>query len=198
MFVQVIEAQVKDSEGLRRQLDSWRERLASGAAGWVGTTAGITGDGRFIAAVRFESAEAGEQNASRPEQDEWWSETASMLEDPVFAETSDYKSIGECSDDAGFVQIMRGSVSDRDRLEAIEEGMEASFAEVRPDLMGGYRVWLPSGEVVAVDYFTSEEEAREGEAKELPEDMAAGFKEWQALISDARWYDLPDPWLESP
>ena len=40
MFVQVIEGQLADREGLRRQLELWMTELRPGATGYLGTTAG--------------------------------------------------------------------------------------------------------------------------------------------------------------
>src|SRR5215213_2549499 len=83
MFVQVMEGRVSDVEGLRAQIDKWMAELAPGATGYLGTTAGATGDGNFIGVVRFESEEAARANSDRPEQGEWWAETASKYDGEV-------------------------------------------------------------------------------------------------------------------
>ena len=197
MFVQVIEGRVRDANALRRRWMTWMEEQAADAVGFLGSTAGITPDGRFIAAVRFDSAEAAAQNSDRPEQGEWWSETEKALEDVTFRESSDYSATGTPTNDAGFVQIMHGRASDRRRLQSLDDAMEEVVSEQRPDLLGTYQVWLPDDEFVAVNYFTSESDARAGEAKELPDDLAEAFGEWQGLMQDVRWFDLPEPWLDS-
>lgn len=197
MFVQVIQGRVRDAEGVQRQWRDWLERLAPDAVGWVGSTGGITPDDRFIAAVRFSSAEAASENSDRPEQGEWWSATERTLEDATFRESSDYSITGEPSDDAGFVQIMHGRVTDRQRMEDLDERMADVMRNLRPDVLGGYQIWLGDDEFIAVNYFTSEAEARAGESKDVPEDLAEGFREWQALVRDVRWFDLPDPWLHT-
>lgn len=51
---------------------------------------------------------------------------------------------------------------------------------------------------MAVDYFRSEAEARAGEAKSIPDDLVAGFGEWQLLVAEPEWFDLTDPWLVTP
>ena len=53
MFVQVIQGQVTDAGKVRAALDRWAAEVAPGAIGWLGSTAGVTGDGRFIALARF-------------------------------------------------------------------------------------------------------------------------------------------------
>jgi hypothetical protein len=66
VFVQVIQGQVADAEQLRAAMDRWAQELALGAIGWLGTTAGVTEDGRFIALARFTSEEAARRNSDRP------------------------------------------------------------------------------------------------------------------------------------
>ena len=63
MFIQVIRGTATDREGLRRQFDRWNTELRPGAAGFLGSAAGITDDGRFIAVARFESAVASHANS---------------------------------------------------------------------------------------------------------------------------------------
>jgi hypothetical protein len=65
VFVQVIQGQVSDPAALRAALDRWLQELAPGATGWLDSTSGVTEDGRFIAVVRFESAEAAKRNSYR-------------------------------------------------------------------------------------------------------------------------------------
>lgn len=198
MFVQVIEGRVRDAAGLKRQFEDWGRHLAPGAEGWLGSTAGITPDGRFVLAARFASAEAASENSDRAEQGQWWAVTEKMLDDVAFFESSDATSMGEGSDDAGFVQIMHGRAVDRGRLEELDAEMSGRLSQLRPDVLGGYQILLPDDEFVAVTYFTSEAEARAGESREPPADLAEVLEEWQSLMIDVRWFDLPEPWLSSP
>jgi len=55
MFIQVIQGRVADPAALRAAIDRWGQDLQSGAEGWLGTTDGITDDGRFVATVRFDA-----------------------------------------------------------------------------------------------------------------------------------------------
>ena len=72
MFVQVISGRVSDAAQLKSQLDRWMQDCAPGATGWLGTTSGVTGDGRFVALARVESEDDARRNSARPEQDAWW------------------------------------------------------------------------------------------------------------------------------
>jgi hypothetical protein len=48
-------------------------------------------------------------------------------------------------------------------------------------------------------YFTSEADAREGEQKEPPPELAATMEELTSLdAGEIRYLDLRDPWLTSP
>lgn len=200
MFVQIMIGEAQDTGGLRQRLDTWVQELAPGATGWLGATAGVSTQGPFCTVVRFESEEAARANSERPEQDAWWKETEPMYSGPVtFLDSSDVTVFGGGgSDDAGFAQLMRARCSDRGRLEELEAEVEGDFRQWRPDFIGGLRVWEPDGTVTAVDYFTSEEEARRGEQSAPPEGLADKFAEWQAILHDPDWYDIPDPWLLSP
>src|SRR5690348_14920608 len=85
MFIQVIQGKVADAAGLQRCMDRWTEELMPGAVerGFLGSTAGTADDGTYIALARFESAEAASANSDRPEQGEWWAETAKCFDGDV-------------------------------------------------------------------------------------------------------------------
>src|SRR6266542_3544046 len=118
MFIQVIQGQIGDLAALRRQWDRWQGELAAGAEGWLGTTAGVTGQDRFIAVVRFESEQAARRNSDRPEQGQWWAKTAKSLSGEVSFRDSVQADafLGGGSDGAGFVQVVQGQATDAERL----------------------------------------------------------------------------------
>ena len=196
MFVQVIEGRVSDREGLRRQMDKWMTDLRPGATGFLGSTAGVTEDGRGIAFARFESAADARVNSDRPEQGAWWAETENCYSgDVTFTDSEDTETfLGGGSNDAGFVQIMRGT-ADRDDLHAVDAAFEQVAPSWRPDLMGVFRVWTGTDRYMDVAYFTSEAEAREGEKKEPPPELAGQMDRFEQLMQGAEFIDLKDPWL---
>jgi hypothetical protein len=87
----------------------------------------VTDDGTAFVAARFESADAAAANSGRPEQSDWWAETEKCFDGPVsFVDCDDVETFrAGGSDDAGFVQVIRGEVND----------IEAARAAFRP--------WLP-------------------------------------------------------
>lgn len=196
MFAQFIEGRVADREGLKRQFDRWHEALAPKAEGWLGSTAGVTDDGIGLLAVRFESPDAAAANSQRSEQGEWWRATETYFEGEVdFLDCEDVEfMLGGGSDDAGFVQVIRGRFQDLDRARELMGGMDEELPEQRPDVIGGYAGTRPDGTFAQVVYFSSEEEAREGEAASA--DETDGF--WELLVEPPRFLDLRDPWLASP
>lgn len=200
VFVQVILGRAVDTAAVRRQLDRWATDLAPGAAGFAGATGGVTTDRRAVLIARFESEDAARANAERPEQDSWWAETVTgALADPEVLETTDITLHGgQGWEAARFVQVMRARVRDRRRFEAIEDELTPQFMQLRPDLLAAYRAWLPDGSVAAIDYFTSEGEARAGEQQEMPDVLGERFREWMSLLDDVEWFDLPDPWTATP
>jgi len=201
MFVQVIQGQVTDAGKVRAALDRWAAEVAPGAIGWLGSTAGVTGDGRFIALARFESEEAARRNSDRPEQDRWWSDTAKLLDGAVtFRDSSDVTvDLPGDPDQAGFVQIMQGRGTDPDRVRELMSQDADKWAEFRPDILGSLAVGHDGGAYTMAIYFTSEADAREGERKELPADLAAQMEEMNRLsVGEPEFFDLTQPWLYSP
>ena len=196
MFVQVIEGRTSDAEGLKRQGERWQTEVQPGAIGYLGVTSGVTADGRSIAIVRFESEAAARANSGRPEQDAWWSDTAKYYDGDVeFTESSDVTEfLGGGSNEAGFVQVMKASGVDRAQIERLDETFD-QFADLRPDLLGGLRVWTGPDRYVEAAYFTSEADARAGEQTELPEDVQAMMGEFQELMANTEYLDLTDPQL---
>ena len=201
MFVQVIQGRTSDAGQLRAALDGWVRELAPGAPGWLGSRGGVTQDGRFIALVRFESEEAARRNSDRPEQDRWWSDTAKLFDGAVtFRDSSDVTvDLPGDPDRAGFVQIMQGHGTDPDRVRELMSQDADRWAEFRPDVLGTVAVGFEGGAYTMAFYFTSEADAREGERKELPSELAAQMEEMNRLsVGEPEFFDLTQPWLYSP
>ena len=201
MFVQMFTGQVSDAAAVRAVLEGWPEGAGRDARGWLGSTAGITDDGRLVALARFESQEAAQVNSERPEQGRWWDSLAANLDgEASFFESSevDEDVVGDM-DTAGFVQVMRGRVSDPARARELMNDDPAEWAGFRPEILGSLMLGHDDGEYVMAIYFTSEAEAREGEKKEPPAALAAQMQEMGALeVGETTYYDLRDPWLQSP
>ena len=201
MFVQVIQGQVDDAAKVRAAMDRWAQELAPGASGWLGSTAGVTEDGRFIALARFESEEAARRNSDRPEQDRWWNETSQLFTGQAsFRDSNDVTvDLAGEPDDAGFVQVMQGQGSDPDRARELMAEDSDEWAAFRPDVIGSVAVGHEGGAYTMAMYFTSEAEAREGERKEPPPELQAQMEEMQRLsIGEPEFFDLKQPWLYGP
>jgi hypothetical protein len=201
MFAQVIHGRTSDPEFLRAATDRWVEELSPGATGWLGSTGGVTDDGRFVVVVRFESAEAARRNSDRPEQGRWWEETSRSLSDVTFLDSDDV-TVDLTGDPgrAGFVQVMQGRVSDPDRARKImAELPQDLMTKYRPDVLGSVMVGAADGRWVQVVYFTSEEEARAGERQEPPAEMVEAMQEMGSLsVGETEFFDLRRPVLHSP
>jgi hypothetical protein len=197
MFIQVIQGRAADAEGLRRQVERWQEEVRPGAVGYLGATGGIADDGSVILLARFESQEAAQANSDRAEQGAWWSETAKCFDgDVMFRDCADVETtLAGGSDAAGFVQVMQGWVTNRARLQELEAGFMPQLAELRPDLIGSVRAWDGDHYTEAI-YFTSEAEARKGEAS-MTEEMPDELQEYLSLAQDLTYMDLKEPWLFS-
>jgi hypothetical protein len=197
MFVQAIEGRVADREGLRRQLERWMTELRPGARGFLGSTAGVTDEGEAVAFARFDTSADAKANSERPEQGQWWAETQTCFDGEVrFTDSDDVDSFrAGGSNDARFVQVMKGRSMDRDQVHALDEQFEVNVATFRPDLLGGFRMWTGTDSYIEVAYFTNETEARQGESSEPPAELAAQMGEFEALMANIEFTDLRDPWL---
>src|SRR5688500_17793709 len=156
MFVQVIQGRTSQPQALVEAFDRWEADLSPGATGWLGSTGGVTEDGRFIAVARFESEEAAMANSARPEQDAWWSETAKLLDGgATFSNSTDVDvDVHGDPDQAGFVQVMKGRGSDPERAKQLMAQDADRWAEFRPDVIGSVAVGHDEGAYTMVMYFT--------------------------------------------
>ena len=201
MFVQVIKGKVKDAAGLQAAMGTWIDELAPDTTGWLGSTTGMTDDGTGIAVARFDSVENARRNSDRPEQGRWWAETERLFDGEVtFDEsvTADEHVSGD-PDTAGFVQIMRGRASDLERARELRRNVPADLSALRPELLAILDLAHDDGRWTTVAYFTSEADARKGEAQEPPREFAEMMRELNTLIvGEIEFFDLRQVWMYSP
>jgi hypothetical protein len=201
VFVQVIQGQVADAGQLRAAMDRWAQELAPESIGWLGTTAGVTEDGRYIALARFASEEAARRNSDRPEQDQWWAQTSRLFTgEASFNDSNDVTvDVTGDPDTAGFVQVIQGRGSDPDRARELMGRDSSAWAAFRPEILATVAVGHEGGAYTMAVYFTSEAAAREGERKEPPPELQAQMEEMAALgVGEPEFFDLKQPWLHSP
>ena len=199
MFLQVIRGAVFEATAIRSFDDRWIAELSLGADGYLGSTEGVTADGTFVGLVRFQSADAASRNSNRPEQGAWWAEMERLFsEEPRFANYDDVIQFrGGGSDEAGFVQVMLGQTSDPVRERKLTQDFAALGDDFRPDILGGVVGIQDDGSFAQAFYFTSEQEAREGEKLEPPAELRDAFDEESQLTSEIRFLDLTEPWLHT-
>jgi hypothetical protein len=193
MFIQVIQGTVADREALKRSIARWQAEVKPGATGYLGSTGGITPDGRSITIVRFESEEAAEANSKRPEQSAWWGEASKAFGDDVtFHDCREVDTaFGGGTDRAGFVQVIQGRTSNQAELRRVGMEAEDELRALRPDIMGMVIGWHGDGGFTQVVYFTSQEAARAGEAAMQDSER---MKEYSALMDgEMTFFDLPEP-----
>jgi len=200
MFIQVIHGQAISVSGIRDEMDRWRAELEPGATGWLGSTTGVTDDNRFIALARFESEELARRNSDRAEQGAWWSRVSQHLSDVTFHDSARVHTFNEGgSDEAGFVQVIQGHSDEMERLATLARAREELLTAQAPHILGmtvAEHADRP-GDFTQAVYFTSEEDARRWE-QQRPAESDPGLAEVFSLMTDLRYFDLRDPWLESP
>jgi hypothetical protein len=198
VFIQVIQGRCTRRDELKAALEHWREELAPGAVGWLGGTYGFTDDDRFCAVVRFESRDAAAANSARPAQGAWWKDVEPLFDGPVeFHDCDDVLlMLGGGSDDAGFVQVIRGRVSDPERLRSTLDRVGAILHDARPEIIGATIAVEPDGSFTETVAFTDEAAARAGEARDMPDELTELVGDVYA--GEATYLDLHQPWFTSP
>jgi hypothetical protein len=193
MFLQVFHGQVGDGGAARTCLGEWMETLDRPDSGWLGTTAGVTADGRSITLTRFASAEAAEPTRER---DRWSAQMAALSSAPVTVESCPevMTQLRGDTGDAGFVQVVQGRIADLERLQhALEAASEWQTVE-RDDIIGGLLGLHGDGRFTQAVYFTSEVAARSGEQRDPPAEAG----ELDLLVDGLTFLDLPRPWAYLP
>ena len=199
MFIQIIQGKCTRQEDARALADRWQRDLAPGAIGYLGGTYGFTDEGELVAVIRFESRDAAMANSARPEQGMWWAEMEKVFDGPVEFHDCDrvVMMMDGGSDQAGFVQVIRGRLDDPDALETGMHQMETMLHAARPDIIGATFAIEPDGTFTETVAFTSEAAAREGESQAMPtagpeHDMMKQF--WES-VHDLEFRDLHPPWF---
>ena len=201
MFIQVIQGQARHAEPIYVELDQWMKELASSAAGWLGTTAGVTGDGRFIGFSRWESEQAARTHSARPDQDHWWRAFSVLFaERPTFIESHDiFLDLHGDPNKARFVQFMQGRGRNPGRARELMGAHREQWAAFRPEILGTVGCLYGDGEYTMASYYVDESSAREGERKQPPPELKAEMDEMMSLAEGApQFFDLREPWIEAP
>lgn len=197
MFIQVIQGKTSDPERLHARMDEWRDKLEPGADGWLGGTYGIDDDNEFLGIVRFDSRESAMRNSDRPEQGAWWAETEKCFDgDASFHDCDDVTlMLDGGSDDAGFVQVIQGRISDPEKFRMLMNMPMDTLHRERPEIIGGTIAVDKDGWFTQTIAFRSEAEAREGEKREMPKEMMDQMADMNSAMSDVHYHDLHQPWF---
>jgi len=194
MFVQIIQGTVTDADALQRSVARWRTEIKPGAHGYLGSTGGVTPDGRGITMVRFESEADAQANSDRAEQGAWWNEASKAFGDDVaFHNCTEVESLlGGGNDAAGFVQVIQGRTNDQAQMRRNGLASQEELRALRPDLLGVVVAFHGDGGFSQFIYFRSEEAARDGE-KAIQNDSDLGNRLRATIEGDLTFFDLKEP-----
>ncbi|HYP46541.1 MAG TPA: hypothetical protein VEQ66_15250 [Propionibacteriaceae bacterium] len=200
MFIQLVLGRIDNAEAAREALDLWVSGVVPGATDYLGSTTGVTEDGTLISIARYQSAEASHANGRRPEFKQWWSHTAQLFTAPPTVREADdvFTNVVGDPDDAGFVQVMQGHLSNPTRARELMELHVDKLNSLRPDILGRLAAQHPGGDYTQVVYFTSEEAARKAEEPAAPAELIPVMQEMMTITGRPDYYDLKEPWLTSP
>lgn len=194
MFVQIIQGTVTDADALQRSVERWRKEIKPGAHGYLGSTGGVTPDGRGITMVRFGSEADAQANSGRAEQGAWWNEASKAFGDDVtFHNCTEIESLlGGGNNSAGFVQVLQGRTNNQEQMRSTGRAIQDELHAVRPDILGVVVAFDGDGGFTQFIYFSSEEEAREGE-KAIANDSELSQRLRATIEGDLAFFDLIEP-----
>jgi hypothetical protein len=196
MLIQMVQGRCSRQDEMRGLVDDWCSAMAD-QPGWLGGTYGFTDDDRFIGVVRFDSLEACRDAATMDGAGLWWAGAEALCNGSCqIDEAQDVSMMLEGgSDDAGFVQVMRGQVTDADKLRHLmSDEMTSMLHQARPEILGATLAIEPDGHFVETVAFTDESSARKGEQTEMPDDVRA---ELESAMAEVEYLDLHRPWFAS-
>ncbi|HEU4810544.1 MAG TPA: hypothetical protein VFT00_00245 [Nocardioides sp.] len=195
MFIQIIQGKCTRQDELRALAETWRREVGSQSSGWLGGTYGFTDDDMFVGIVRFETREKAMANSNRPEQTAWSEKMRALMDGPVeFHDCDDVTLMMDGgSDEAGFVQVIRGKVDEPERLKQLMADT-TNLHEMRPEILGGSLALEDDGTFTETVFFTDEASARAGERQEAPPEIREVL---DPIMRNAQFYDLHHPWFES-
>jgi hypothetical protein len=194
MFIQIIQGTVTDPDALQRSIERWRKEIKPGAKGYLGSTGGVTPDGRGITMVRFESEADAQANSDRAEQGAWWNEASKAFGDDVtFHNCNEVETIlGGGNNSAGFVQVLQGRTKDQAQMRATGREIQDQLHAVRPDILGVVVAFHGDGGFTQAIYFSSEDAARTGE-KALGNDSELSQRLRATIDGELTFFDLKEP-----
>jgi hypothetical protein len=197
VFIQVIHGKCSRQDEMRSLAESWRDEGGREATGWLGGTFGVTDENDFLAVVRFESRDAAMANSTRPETSAFAEKMGALMDGPVdFHDCDDVTTLLDGgSDDAGFVQVIRGHVDDSATFKGLFADSGQQLREARPEIIGGTFALEPDGTFWETIAFTDEDRARKGEQVPPPAEIQEALA---SMMAGATFYDLREPWFESP
>jgi hypothetical protein len=151
--------------------------------------------------VRFASEAQARRNRDRPEQREWWRDTAQHLARVVVHDAAKVHTYGDGdADGAGFVQVIQGHSDDLERMASLGRDQDKVLAREAPHILGmtvAEHADRP-GDFTEIVYFTSEQDARQFEPVAPVEADEPAEEERRRLLTELRCFDLRDPQLLSP
>jgi hypothetical protein len=194
MFVQIIQGTVTDADALQRSVARWRTEIKPGAAGYLGSTGGVTPDGRGITMVRFESEADAQANSDRAEQGAWWNEASKAFGDDVaFHNSTEVEALlGGGNDNAGFVQVLQGRTKDQAAMRKTAVEIQDKLHALRPDILGVVLAFHGDGGFTQAIYFSSQEAARTGE-KAMQDSPELSERLRETIDGDMTFFDLNEP-----
>lgn len=202
MFLQIVQAPAGDAEVLRAASYRWADRLGSTSVGWLGCTGGVTEEGVFFTAERFESEQKMWVESGRPGRRRWFAELREgMTGEPVFTNCREVEVFAPdptAIDKAGYIQIVQGRVRDAALMRTLTRSMEKELFRHRRDMLGSTLAFHPDDGYTHLLYFTSADDVFDAELRETPPRIKAMMDAVYELNTVLPAHHvLASPWVHS-
>lgn len=190
MYVRVFQGTPQHPTGLRKQWlhGEWSKTAAE--CGADDAVAGLASSGQWLGVLRWV-----DEPHPRPEPH---GVLEGLIADVQSFDSTDVEVVGAgCpAEGAAFVQIMQARVADRAGWADADKVAVPLYTAARPDFLGSLRIWGPGGRLTVIDSFTTEAEARAGEAAPTTVEQKAAYDAWFGYLSGIEWHDLREPWRD--
>lgn len=202
MFIQVIQAPTRNADALREASYRWAHELGSTSIGWLGCTSGVTPEGLFITAERFESEQKAMLEAGRPGRRRWWTETSkSLTGEATFINCREVELFAPdqaAIDRAGYIQIVQGRVRNPTLMRTLLRSMEKEMFRYREHFLGSTLALHPDDGYTHLNYFTSDEAVRNAELREThPRIKSIQDAVYELQAAAPKHHLLTAPWLHT-
>ena len=105
--------------------------------------------------------------------------------------------LGGGSDDAGFVQIIQGRITDPEKFRHFMEQPMDALQEARPEIIGGTIAMEPDGWFTQTVASAARRRPARARRRRCPSEIQQQYQDEMSSMQDVKYLDLHHPWFSS-